>query len=404
MRIWPSRHYVGVLLLGAFTQIAAADDRLAEVQKLKDEYQQAEKDYFEISLGEKPAQEEIIRRYEAFPAWSFLPRFVKLAEAQPDDAAAFECCLWIFDRTRNVGNRDQRIYDADQKAWNIIARHHAQRDDVPLLCFRATEYPARAQQEFLRGLRDRPERNIRGFATLGLAELLTTKLEYIEHWEQNPKPESEFNEHLRQLTSPVWTKEFEAVDVENVKSEAAALFREVLADYADVPVDFSSAGFRNLKDLGQKAGQSLHALEHLAIGCEAPNIVGQDLHGEPLELRDYRGKVVVLSFWFTGCGPCMEFIPTEQRLVDTYKDRPFALLGICGDEAAEEAQKTAEEHGMRWPSWFDGKSRAIVRDWNVTSWPTVLLLDARGRIVAKNPRHDVLEAKIKELLEASDPD
>jgi thiol-disulfide isomerase/thioredoxin len=183
------------------------------------------------------------------------------------------------------------------------------------------------------------------------------------------------------------------------KAEGIQLFREVLARYADVPVTISSPRFRDLKNLGEKARKSLHGLEHLTVGSELPNVVGSDLHGRPLDLREYQGSVVVISTWFTGCGPCMAMIPQEQRLIETYKDRPFVLLGVCTDETLEQAQQTAAEHKMDWRCWFDGPNGPITRDLNILAWPTIYVLDHDGRIAAKNIRAEELDVKVAELME-----
>lgn len=397
-----------VLLLagffGAISQTAAAADRQAEVQKLIDEYEAVQTKFFEKEFPDKPTAEETIRRYNEFPGWDYLPRFLKLAEAQPDDEAAYRCCEWIFDRTRNVGNEDKAIFDIEQKAWDILAAHHAGRSDLPRLCLRATERDGPAQQRFLRGLREQIDlsREYKGFATVALAELLAKKIELIEYRESRPPLTTEVEKHFERRESPDWGQDLIPANAAKFKTEAIHLFREVQANYADVLITISAKGFRNAKNLGEKAAEGVHALEHLTIGSEAENIVGKDLQGQPLALDDHRGKVIVISFWFTGCGPCMGLIPTEQRLVETYKDHPFVLLGVCGDETAEQARKTAAEHGINWPSWFDGQGGPIVRDWNVRGWPTVYILDKQGRIVAKNLMNEALEAKVKELMDGKE--
>ena len=58
----------------------------------------------------------------------------------------------------------------------------------------------------------------------------------------------------------------------------------------------------------------------------------------------------------------MAMIPQEQQLVKTYKDRPFVLLGVCTDEALDQAQQTANEHAIDWPCWFDDENGPIARD------------------------------------------
>ena len=258
---------------------------------------------------------------------------------------------------------------------------------MPRLCLQAVHYDGPAQQQFLRGSLARPDlsRDQRGFATLALAELLARKVEYCEDAsEQAAAPPDEFLSYLKLRQSPEWGRDHVAANAEKFKAESTQLFREVLENYADVPVTISAPLFRDLKNLGEKAGKSLHALEHLTIGAQGPAIAGSDLQGQPLDLADYRGKVVVLSFWFTGCGPCVGFIPQERQLIETYRDRPFALLGVCTDEAAEDGRKTAAEHKIGWPCWFDGANGPIARNWNVLHWPSVYVLDKQGRIAAKD--------------------
>ncbi len=126
-------------LLGFFTQIvtAAEPDRLTQVKKLTVEYAAANKIFDDTDWPVETAPDQI-RRYEAWPAWSYIPRFVRLAEAQLDvDEAAFLCCQWILDRTDNAGNEDRRIFAADQKAWEILAAHPRTCRDLATFCLKA---------------------------------------------------------------------------------------------------------------------------------------------------------------------------------------------------------------------------------------------------------------------------
>src|SRR5262245_27843174 len=71
----------------------------------------------------------------------------------------------------------------------------------------------------------------------------------------------------------------------------------------------------------------------LAIGANAPDIVGEDLEGKPLRLSDFRGKVVLLAFWGTSCSPCMAEIPKERALRERYQSKPFAIVGVNSDKS-----------------------------------------------------------------------
>ena len=112
------------------------------------------------------------------------------------------------------------------------------------------------------------------------------------------------------------------------------------------------------KTLGQEAEARLDEMFNLAIGKPAPEIEGVDVGGKPLKLSDAKGKVVVVVFWGSWCGPCMQLVPYERELAQRYKDRPFTMLGInCGD-TREIARKTIEKEKITWPNWYDGDMTA----------------------------------------------
>ena len=387
----------------AIHQTTLADDRPAEFAKLSAEFEAAQKAYWDALPTNNPTAADKIKISEGWPGWQFIPRFVELAEAQPDDDTAFQCCMWLCDRMQNVGNRDKRSFAADQKTWELLAEHHTARTDLPATCFRAVEYYAPARERFLRELisNEKLSRENRGFATLALAAMLANKYELcVDNTAAMPvKHGDEFVEYLANRNSPELSKDLIPANAAKCKADSMELCKEVLAHYADVPVTITAPGFRSLKRLGDKAAKTLNALEHLDIGSELPNITGKDLEGRPLDLNYYRGKVVVISVWFTGCGPCMEMVPSEQRMVAANKDRPFALLGVCCDETIDAAQKTSAEQKMDWPCWFDGAGGPIATALNVLHWPMTYVLDKNGIIVAKDLRDEKLAEKVAELLD-----
>jgi thiol-disulfide isomerase/thioredoxin len=395
------RIFVVLGSIGVWAHAAEADDRVAAVESLESHYEQEMQAFYDTTWPQDPTPAERIEIHRAIPIWKYIPKFIALIEAQPDDEAAFRACRWIIDRTKNVGNREKLIFEADQRAWKVLAAHHVDRPDLPQLCAQATLYDGPAQQQFLRDVlqrEDLPSEHI-GFATLALAELLAHKMENCGLDRSPPDERDDYIQYMIEQQAPEWGEDLTPANAPQFKIESAQLFRVVLDRYADFPVTFSAPYFRDLKTFRDKAEKSLHALEHLSIGSELPNIVGTDLDGEPLELHDFRGKVVMISAWFTGCGPCVGLIPQEKRLVEQYQGRPFALLGVCGDETREQAQQTAAEHDMDWPNWYcGGTDGQIVRDLNILGWPTIYLIDHAGRIAAKGLSGDMLDAKIAELM------
>jgi peroxiredoxin len=385
-----------------FVSFAAAADRLAEVERLIAEYAAKEESYFSIPIPDEPTPAQQIRRYEAWPGWTYLPKFLALAEAKPDDEAAFRSCQWIFERTWNVGNDDSQIFDADQKAWQIFAAHHTGRKELLSLCLRAVSYRGPAQEKFLRDLVARQDlpRQAKAFATVALAELLAQKHGAVEYLGVKSKqPPGEFAQYIERRKSTQWGQDLTPANAGQFKAESIRLLRTAIDQFADVPITISEPYFRNFKTIGDKARTSLHALQHLTLGSQAPNIAGKDLSGEPLDLSDHRGNVVLLTFWSTGCGPCLAMIPEEKKLLKTFQGQRLTLLSVCRDEDAEIARATVKEHGIQWPSWFDGADGPIARNYNILGLPTTFLLDQRGRIVAKDLDGVELETKIVGLLE-----
>jgi peroxiredoxin len=106
-----------------------------------------------------------------------------------------------------------------------------------------------------------------------------------------------------------------------------------------VPMMLTSAGRGDEKrDAGAKS-----------VGTANLNLTLKDMNGAVVRLADYKGKVIVLNFWATWCGPCETEIPD---LIDTYarlKDKDVVLLGISIDDTAEALQKYAKAKGMNYP-------------------------------------------------------
>jgi peroxiredoxin len=133
----------------------------------------------------------------------------------------------------------------------------------------------------------------------------------------------------------------------------------------------------------------------------APEIEGEDLDGQPLKLSDYRGKVVLLSFYGEWCLYCVKQFPNEKALVEKYGDRPFVLLGVNSDADRTEAKQAALRHGLTWRAfWAQSADGKIPRRYNVRSWPTFILIDAQGTVRHVGHQADrELEVAIRVLLD-----
>jgi len=180
-------------------------------------------------------------------------------------------------------------------------------------------------------------------------------------------------------------------------AQATEYYTEVVKNYAG----FLSpdGGFK----LGDKAAAELvriKNLPNLKVGKSALDIVGKDMAGQPLRLSDYRGKVVMVVFWGTWCGPCMREVPHEQALLKKHEGKPFVILGVNSDKDLGAAVKISAEKQITWPSWFDGGSTdgPIQTAYNVRQWPTIYVLDPQGVIRYIDVRDEKLDEAVEELL------
>lgn len=114
----------------------------------------------------------------------------------------------------------------------------------------------------------------------------------------------------------------------------------------------------------------------------APDFVLKDLNGNTAKLSDYRGKIVLLNFWATWCGPCKIEIPWFIEFEQSFKDRNFAVLGISMDDDGWESVKPYVEQRKINYRVMIGTEEISQQYGGVDSLPTTFILDRDGRIAA----------------------
>jgi len=136
---------------------------------------------------------------------------------------------------------------------------------------------------------------------------------------------------------------------------------------------------------------------------DTPELKGTTLDGNEIALKDYRGKVVLLDFWATWCGPCVEELPNVKGVYETYHDKGFEIVGISLDRSRDTLTDFIAEEDIPWPNLLDSAQETSLADrFGVTAIPTMFLLDREGKIVAMNPRGPELEKEVSALFGSSD--
>jgi len=135
------------------------------------------------------------------------------------------------------------------------------------------------------------------------------------------------------------------------------------------------------------------------MGCFAPKLEGADLEGHKYKLSDYRGKVVVIDFWATWCGPCRRMIPQEKELVARMQGRPFVFLSVSVDESREALAKFLDNDPHPWPDIHD-QDRMLSLEWRVDVFPAFFFIDADGviRLRVQGGETDFFEKRLEPLM------
>ncbi|MEL7020659.1 MAG: redoxin domain-containing protein [Bacteroidota bacterium] len=168
---------------------------------------------------------------------------------------------------------------------------------------------------------------------------------------------------------------------------------------------FAQQFISEYKDNDQRAATAVSAeLKRVAaftVGGTPPDFTQPSPEGKAISLTDFRGKVTLIDFWASWCGPCRKENPNVVRMYEKYKDRGFEILGVSLDKTKDRWIQAIEKDQLTWPQVSDlkGWSNEVARTYGVTSIPQTVLLDKDGKIIARNLRGPTLEAKLAQIFE-----
>ena len=116
-------------------------------------------------------------------------------------------------------------------------------------------------------------------------------------------------------------------------------------------------------------------------------------------MKNLRGKVVLLDFWATWCGPCVAELPQVQKAHELWADKGLVVIGVHhNSRPVEDVRKFAREKHLSFPIGLDNASGETCGQYNVTAFPTKILIDRNGKILERIPSGEVLAAVRRAVL------
>jgi hypothetical protein len=298
-----------ILLLLLGLAVAAAGDRPAarltkgghggvqpptpaeQYQALVKERQDGPEDLAKAKSDEELKQ--ILARLQKLPL-----RFLELAEQHPNDPVAVEALIQTVALVNGsafpAGGKDS----PGTRALVISQRDHVKSDKLGPVCRHVLFGFHKSHETFLRAVLERnPHPEVQGLACLSLAQFLSDRQNRLGVLRDQDGPE--LLERYHRVFGKDYIEELQRQDraaVAQVAQEVESLFARAAERYPDVkiPVTYFGSG----GTVGEKARAELFQIRHLAVGKVAPDIEGEDQDGKRFKLSDYRGKVVLLDFWF----------------------------------------------------------------------------------------------------------
>jgi len=184
----------------------------------------------------------------------------------------------------------------------------------------------------------------------------------------------------------------------------ATLYSEVLRDpeKAKEMLEKITKDFPDTK-MAKTVASKVKALEmqsKLGVGKQFPDFKVSDVDGKPLSISEYKGKVVLIDFWATWCGPCVGELPNVKKAYAKHHGDGFEIIGISLDSDKEKLTGFVAKNEMTWRQFFDGKGwqNQLAQEYGINSIPATFLLDGEGKVIGSNLRGEALEEAVAKAL------
>ena len=178
-------------------------------------------------------------------------------------------------------------------------------------------------------------------------------------------------------------------------------------------IEMRDLGFRETKNIYASMGEGaknthcgaiikerIERMEKTVGGALAPDFTLPDLDGNPVTMSEVKGKIKIIDFWASWCGPCRMNNPALKKIYEEFHSKGLEIIGVSLDNRKAGWQKAIEKDGLNWinVSSLKGWDCEVVRLYNVSGVPALFILNENNRIIATGLRDEELRAFLEERL------
>ena len=179
-------------------------------------------------------------------------------------------------------------------------------------------------------------------------------------------------------------------------TKALDLIKQLKTDFSDTKQGMNADRIAAMITREAEADKAKDALK----GSAFADFDEKDIDGNPISVANYKGKVVLVDFWATWCGPCVGEMPNVIKTYGKYHDKGFEIIGVSLDQDKDKLTSFIKENKMPWPQFFDGQGwqNKLAVKYGIQSIPSNYLIGKDGKIIDMELRGDALDDAVGKAL------